>query len=192
MARRGEHRRLYLARAPQRTRKCQLVARVAYAPAMCAAVVLGVFIAIALLDSVHFRARLPAVEGAAANAQVAYATRTTSIFDRLMSHAIEAREKTYSVPLAYWSFQKETQVIDGKEMRSNPRLAFGGAHLKNPESEWTADMCARSFSGVLFGLLMGIAIASAAAALLAGDMEVCAMRYCRLLAVERKSHGGQC
>jgi len=136
------------------------------APAMCAAVVLGVFIAIALLDSVHFRARLPAIEGAAANAQVAYATRTTSIFDRLMSHAIESREKTYSVPLAYWSFQKETQVIDGKEVRSNPRLAFGGAHLKNPESEWTADLFVRSLRGVLFGLLMGIAIASAAAALL--------------------------
>jgi len=62
------------------------------APAMCAAVVLGVFITIALLDSVHFRPRLSAVEGASADAQVAYGTRTLSIFDALMSHAIEARE----------------------------------------------------------------------------------------------------
>ena len=46
------------------------------APAMCAAVVLGVFITIALLDSVHFRPRLAAIEGAAADAQAAYATRT--------------------------------------------------------------------------------------------------------------------
>ena len=72
------------------------------------------------------------------------ATRTLSIFDALMSHAIESREKTYSTPLAYWSFQKETQVVDGKEVRSNPRLAFGGSHLKDPEREWTADLVARS------------------------------------------------
>ena len=37
---------------------------------MCAAVVLGVFITIALLDSVHFRPRLSAIEGASADAQV--------------------------------------------------------------------------------------------------------------------------
>ena len=133
---------------------------------MCAAVVLGVFIAIALLDSVHFRPRLSAVEGASADAPVAYATRTTSIFDALMSHAIQSREKTYSIPLAYWSFQKETQVVDGKEVRSNPRLVFGGAHLKDPEREWKADLVARSLRGVLTGLLVGIAIALAAAALL--------------------------
>jgi peptide/nickel transport system permease protein len=136
------------------------------APAMCAAVVLGVFITIALLDSVHFRPRLSAVEGAAADAQVAYGTRTLSIFDALMSHAIESREKTYSTPLAYWSFQKETQVVDGKEVRGNPRLAFGGAHLKEPEREWRADIAARSFQGALIGMLVGIAIAVAAAALL--------------------------
>ncbi len=114
---------------------------------MCAAVVLGVFITIALLDSVHFRPRLSAIEGAAADAQAAYGTRTLSIFDVLMSHAIESREKTYSTPLAYWSFQKETQVVDGKEVRSNPRLAFGGSHLKDPEREWKADIAARSLRG---------------------------------------------
>ena len=136
------------------------------APAMCAAVVLGVFITIALLDSVHFRPRLSAVEGAAAEAQVAYGTRTLSIFDALMSHAIESREKTYSTPLAYWSFQKETQVVDGKEVRGNPRLAFGGSHLKEPEREWKADIAARSFQGALIGMLVGIAIAVASASLL--------------------------
>ena len=136
------------------------------APAMCAAVVLGVFITIALLDSVHFRPRLSAVEGAAADAQAAYGTRTLSIFDALMSHAIESREKTYSTPLAYWSFQKETQVVDGKEVRGNPRLAFGGSHLKEPEREWKADIAARSFQGALIGMLVGIAIAVAAVSLL--------------------------
>ncbi len=133
-------------------------------PAMCAAVVLGVFITIALLDSVHFRPQLAAVEGAAADAQTAYATRTLSIFDVLMAHAIEAREKTYSTPLAYWSFQKETQVVDGQEVRGNPRLAYGGSHLKDPAREWKADIAARSVQGILLGLLGALAIAIAVAA----------------------------
>ncbi|MGH6611900.1 MAG: ABC transporter permease, partial [Burkholderiaceae bacterium] len=134
------------------------------APAMCAAIVLGVFITIALLDSVHFRPRLPPAEGAAADAPPAYATRTISIFDALVSHAIEAREKTYSTPLAYWSFQKETQVVDGQEVRGNPRLLHAGSHLKNPEGEWVGDVAARSIAGISFGLIAGLAIALAIAA----------------------------
>jgi len=142
------------------------------APAMCAAVVLGVFITIALLDSVHFRPRLPPVEGAAADAPVAYATRTLSIFDTLMSHAIDAREKTYSTPLSYWSFQKETQVVDGQEVRSNPRLAHGGSHLTDPAREWKSDIATRSISGVLLGLAAGILVALIVATLRGGGVRV--------------------
>ncbi len=134
------------------------------APAMCAGVVLGVFITIALLDSVHFRPRLAAIEGAATDTPVAYGTRTLSIFDVLMAHAIESREKTYSTPLAYWSFQKETQVVDGQDVRGNPRLLYGGSHLKDPEREWQADIAARSIQGLVFGLLAGLAVAVAVAA----------------------------
>ncbi|MGZ9032464.1 MAG: ABC transporter permease, partial [Burkholderiaceae bacterium] len=123
------------------------------ASAMSAAVVLGVFIVIALLDSVHFRPRLPAAQGAAADATVAYATRTLSVLDTLLAHAIDAREKTYSVPLAYWSFQREAQVVDGVEVRSFPRLAFGGAHLADPERDWVPDLVRRSATGLIGGLL---------------------------------------
>ena len=45
--------------------------------------------------------------GQRADATVAYDTRTLSLLDVLLHGAIEAREKTYSVPLAYWSFQRE-------------------------------------------------------------------------------------
>ena len=122
------------------------------APAMSAAVVLAVFIGLALLDSVHFRPRLAAAPGAAPEAAAAYATRTLSLLDVLLNHAIEAREKTYSVPLAYWSFQRETTVIDGREVREYPRLAFGGAHLEDPAQEWRADLRARTLQGVAGGL----------------------------------------
>ena len=135
------------------------------APAMSAAVVLGLFISIALLDSVHFRARLPAAARAADNAPVAYATRTESVLDRLLSHATEAREKTYSVPLAYWSFQRETQVVNGKEVRELPRLAFGGAHLTNPENEWATDLVRKSLAGAGAGIAAGLLISTGIIAL---------------------------
>lgn len=134
------------------------------APAMSAAVVLAVFIGLALLDSVHFRPRLAAAPGAASEASAAYATRTLSLLDVLLRHAIEAREKTYSVPLAYWSFQRETVVIDGREERQYPRLAFGGAHLDDPAQQWRPDLLSRSLRGVAGGLafavLMVVAVAS--------------------------------
>jgi peptide/nickel transport system permease protein len=134
------------------------------APAMCAAVVLIVLITVALLDSVHFRPRLPAVPGVAADTPAAFATRTVSILDTLLVHAINSREKTYSIPLAYWSFQKETQIIDGQELRSNPRLTYGGVHLKE-ERDWIPDLTTRSLRGVLLGLAAGALIVVVLAAL---------------------------
>ena len=125
------------------------------APAMSAAVVLAVFIGLALLDSVHFRPRLGrGARRGAGCVRRAYATRTLSLLDVMLKHAIEAREKTYSVPLAYWSFQRETAVIDGREVRAYPRLAFGGAHLGDPAHEWKADLWERSLQGVTGGLVV--------------------------------------
>jgi peptide/nickel transport system permease protein len=130
------------------------------APAMCAAVLLLVFTVIALLDSVHFRPRLAATAGAAADAPAAYGTRTLSLLDVALVHAIDSREKTYSAPLAYRSFQKETAVVDGKEVREFPRLDFGGAHLKEPEREWAADVAIRGLLGAVIGLLVALALAA--------------------------------
>ncbi len=138
------------------------------APAMSAAVVLIVFISIALLDSIHFRPRLPATAGAASESAVAYATRTLSPLDVLLRHAIDAREKTYSVPLAYWSFQRETEIVDGREVRAFPRLAHGGAHLDNPETNWKPDLVRRSVAGVAGGLVVAIVLTLAIAALRGG------------------------
>jgi peptide/nickel transport system permease protein len=134
------------------------------AAAMSAAVVLAVFVAIALADSIHFRPRLAAAPGAAADAPTAYSTRTLSLLDLLLAHATESREKTYSVPLAYWSFQRETRLINGKEVRELPRLAFGGSHLADPEREWKPDLAKKSLAGLAGGLLVGLTLAAALAA----------------------------
>jgi peptide/nickel transport system permease protein len=130
------------------------------APAMSASIVLAAFIAIALADSVHFRPRLPSTPGAPAGENAAYATRTLSLLDALLAHATEAREKTYSVPLAYWSFQRETRVEDRRELREFPRLAFGGAHLADAEREWLPDLARRSLAGGAAGLAAALALAA--------------------------------
>jgi peptide/nickel transport system permease protein len=119
--------------------------------AMSAAVVLLVFLAIAALDSLHFRPLLPPAAGAAADAPPAYSTRTTSLLDELLAGPREAREKSYSVPLGTHQFAKESMIVDGKSIRDYPRLQFGGAHLKDTEAEWTADVVRRSIAGLAGG-----------------------------------------
>jgi len=135
------------------------------APAMSAAVVLAAFIVVALADSVHFRPRLQAAPDAAPDAAVAYGTRTLSLLDLVLMHAIEAREKTYSAPLAWWSFQRETAVVDGREVREYPRLEFGGAHLTDPAREWIPDLVQRSALGIGGGLAAALLLTLAVAAL---------------------------
>jgi len=131
------------------------------AAAMCAAILLLAFSAIALLDSIHYRPRLDvakveAAAGAAAPAAApagpVYATRTWSLLDALLRGAIDAREKTYSSPLAWRQFTKEVRLVDGAEVRDYPRLKFGGAHLADPQREWAGDVLRRSVVGIAAGV----------------------------------------
>ncbi len=121
--------------------------------AMAAAVVLLVFLALAALDSVHFRLLLPPAQGAAADAAPAYATRTLSLLDELLAGPREAREKTYSIPLGTHQYSKETMLVDGKSIRDYPRLQFGGAHLKDTDGEWAGDVTRRSIVGLAGGAM---------------------------------------
>ena len=125
--------------------------------AMSAAVVLTFFLGVALLDSLHFRSLLPPAAGAAADAPAAYSTRTLSVLDWLLEKPREAREKSYSVPLATRGFEKESIVVDGKSVRDYPRLQFGGAHLKDPDAAWASDVARRSVQG-LAGGAVGVAV----------------------------------
>jgi len=142
--------------------------------AMCAALVLLVFVALALLDSLHYRPRLdgtpaatvapeagaPGTATSAAPAAPAttvfYSTRTYSVLDALLRHALESREESYSAPLAYHAFQKRTAVVDGREVRDFPRLKFGGARLADPQREWLPDLVRRSLAGLAGGLLAAV------------------------------------
>ncbi|MDX3907766.1 MAG: ABC transporter permease [Pigmentiphaga sp.] len=136
-------------------------------PAMCAAVVLGVFVVIGLLDSMHYRPLLQSVEVEGGQGARAYSPVTRSVLDALLARPMAGREKTYSAPLAVRQFTKETMLVDGKPLRDFPRLRHGGAHLADPDKEWLGDVLLRAGAGVAGGALLAGAVALAVAAGLA-------------------------
>lgn len=143
-------------------------ARVAHdGPAMCAAVILAVFAVIGLLDSVHFRPRLPPLPGVAIDAPPAYAPAAQSLLDSLLRGTVLTQpEKTYSAPLRAHQFTKETLLVDDKPVRDFPRLRAGGAHLKDPATQRGPDVLRRGG----LGLLAGAAVALAGGLLLAAAL----------------------
>ena len=136
------------------------------APALASSIVLVLCLGVTLLDSVHYRLRLPAA-AAAKDAGPAYDSRTRSLLDAAMSDLVGAREATYSRPLSYVGFTRESLLVDGEVRRVAPRLVFGGSHLKNPEADWAGDVLARAARGLLTGTLAALALSAALLALIA-------------------------
>ncbi|MEW6413979.1 MAG: ABC transporter permease [Pseudomonadota bacterium] len=119
--------------------------------AMGAALVLGVFVVIGLLDSLHYRERLP--DSAPGNPQ--YSVEVLSVFDALLGALRTQKEKTYSAPLAMQLYAKEFIERDGERVRDYPRLQYGGAHLAHPD-ERLPDIARRVLRGVVEGLAAGL------------------------------------
>jgi peptide/nickel transport system permease protein len=137
--------------------------RVAQTPAaMSALVVLAVFVAIGLLDSVHFRIALPPAAGTqaerAAPQDIAYAVDVKSALDVLLAPIANRPERTYSAPLATHAYAKETVELPGtdgkpvRQVRDYPRLKYGGAHLQDAQMDWQADVLLTAFRGVALAL----------------------------------------
>ncbi len=122
------------------------------APSTCSALVIALFLGVTLLDSVHYRLALPPSATATAGSPVAYDTRTVSVLDGLLVELVQSREASYSVPLATIGFTKETRDVGGRSARVFPRLVHGGAHLKDPQTEWLSDVSVRAALGTAAGL----------------------------------------
>jgi peptide/nickel transport system permease protein len=135
------------------------------APALCSSLVLVVCLVVTLLDSLHYRPLLPA-SGAAGGA-TAYDPRTRSVLDALLWRLVESRESTYSRPMAYVGFTKESIEVNGQLQRVAPRLKFGGAHLKDPATEWAGDVAQRGLTGLAGGAVVAVLLAAALVAGLA-------------------------
>ena len=123
---------------------------------IAAATILLFFIAIGLLDSLHFRLALHEKE----DGQRIYAVEVLSVLDKLADNLRTRKETTYSAPLATHLFAKETiEMPDGRQTRDYPRLKFGGAQLKDPEAEWGTDVSLRVLSGLGAGITVWFVLA---------------------------------
>lgn len=131
-----------------------------------ASVVLLLFLLVAVADSLHFRRALPASTEAGPGQAVAYSTRTESLLDVAMARQVAMRETSYSSPLAYQGFTKETVEKDGASVRDYPRLDHGGAHLADPATQWRGDVIARGLGGALGGVLVATLLTAALLAVL--------------------------
>ena len=128
------------------------------AGAMASTPVLLLCLVITLLDSLHYQRALPPAPGSAPGV-VSYEPNTRSVLDGLLGRLVDSREATYSRPLSYVGFTKETQVVDGVEQRVAPRLLHGGAHLKDPATEWLPDVLQRAGLGALAGAGLALIVA---------------------------------
>jgi peptide/nickel transport system permease protein len=125
----------------------------------CAGIVLLLFAMLTLVDSVHFRRALAPAPGASADAPTFYATHTESLLDLVLQRQHAMREASYSAPLAVFGFTKESVERDGQTVRDYPRLAFGGAHLADPATQWAGDVLGRTAMGAALGLLAAAVLA---------------------------------
>jgi len=129
-------------------------------PAICSAVVLLLFFAVAVVDSVHFRRALPA---SGAQQEQAYGTRTESLLDVLLARQIAGRESSYSAPLAMRGFTKDSVEVNGRLQRTYPRLSYGGERLSD-EAQWLGDVMRLSLIGLAVGLSAALLAAAGIAA----------------------------
>lgn len=114
-------------------------------------VILGGFVAIGLLDSVHYRPRAEAQDRPGTNAP---AGEVLSLLDAWLTPLRTREEKTYSEPFATHLYAKELiESPDGSVARDYPRLKWGGAHLADPAAERLPDIGWAVLRGVGKGLL---------------------------------------
>ena len=136
--------------------------------AMTCATVLAAYALVGLADSLHFR-----------YTSGPRSTEVNSLLDVTLQAAlgkmVGKTEKTYSAPLATHSFAKETiEKPDGSQAREFPRLAVGGAHLKDPAGR-DADVAKLGVLGLLAGLA-GFVVLSLLLALVSGPRGVSPLR----------------
>jgi len=131
---------------------------------MASATVLLAFIAVGLLDSLHYRVQLEGKPGQKAS----YAIEVLSVLDALAAPLRLRNEKTYSEPFATRLYAKETIDLPGGEtLRDYPRLKHGGIHLGEREGEVAADAGLTAFRVGLLTVLGWLALAAGAAAVVA-------------------------
>lgn len=136
--------------------------------AIVSLVILSAYLAVALLDSLHFR---PALEQRGEQAQETYySVEVLSALDVIARPLKERAEKTYSAPFATRLYAREAmEGPDGVTVWDYPRLRHGGAHLADPDAGRAGDIARRALGaaaagGALWLLLAALVVAGIARA----------------------------
>lgn len=87
--------------------------------AVSAGIVLLLFVAIGVLDSIHFKTNKEGSENA------------ISLLDNMLFPVGSSYEKTYSAPFSLQLFVTETELVNGVTTQHYPRLHYPPAHIKN-------------------------------------------------------------
>lgn len=120
--------------------------------AMAALTVLSLYVAVGLLDSLHYRERPPGQER--------YSVEVVSALDKLLTPLRVRVEKTYSAPFAARTYTKETvEHADGRLTRAHPRLLYGGAHLEDTAAA-AGDVARRALLATVAGVTVWAVLAA--------------------------------
>ena len=125
---------------------------------MATVVILSVYIGVGLSDSIHFRLALPDQVSQQNSQQdskkkVHYSVEVLSLLDVLAGPIRKRVEKTFSAPFAAHLYAKESvEQPEGGQIRTYPRLLYGGSHLQDPSRERALDILSISLIGLLQGL----------------------------------------
>jgi len=115
--------------------------------AMASLVILLVYVAVGLMDSVHYR---PLLEGQN-RGEAVYSNEVLSLLDKATKPLRARAEKTYSAPFAMQAYSMETaEYPDGRHVREYPRLLHGGAHVQEA-GERVGDIMLRVGAATLAG-----------------------------------------
>jgi peptide/nickel transport system permease protein len=140
---------LYARRQPQLRASWRQV--VSSRLASASSVILLVYVAIGLLDSLHFRLPLP---DDGAGDEVHYGVEVLSVLDYLLGPVRTQTEKTYSAPMATRLYTREfVQQPDGVQTREYPRLEYGGRQLRDPDRDFLPDVLRRVAKSLLEAVL---------------------------------------
>jgi len=140
----------YVRRSPNLRQTWSRVTR--DAPAMCAGVVLLVFVLIGLTDSIHYRSALPAALDAPAGTPTAYSPIVKSALEGWLSDTTLTKpERRFSAPLATRQFVKESVLTDTGVVREYRPLIHAGTHLSSPDAPRMGDITVRALSGMAVG-----------------------------------------
>ncbi len=120
---------------------------------LCASMVLGAFILVGLMDSIHLKMKASSDQTGG----------IVSVLDLALKPVKDGMESSYSAPMSTHAFTKEViELSDGQTTRDYPRLEYGGAHLtdlalKSQDIQSRLLILLAQSAIVWFGICMAIA-----------------------------------